>query len=256
MSHHYEEVLEVQHWTDTLFSLRTTRDPAFRFQCGQFTMIGLLVDGRPLMRAYSLVSAAYDEVLEFLSIKVKGGPFTERLRHIVSGDKLIVGKKATGTLVFSNLLPGRNLYLLGTGTGLAPFMSIIRDPETYERYERVVLVHGCRQVEELAYYDTITKVLPDDEFLGEEIRRKLTYFPTVTREPFRNRGRITDLIVSPAFFSDIGMDRLDPEIDRVMLCGSPAMLKDLQQILAEAAFTEGSNSRPGHYVVERAFVER
>jgi ferredoxin--NADP+ reductase len=256
MSHNYEEVLEVRHWTDTLFSLRTTRDPSFRFQCGQFTMIGLQVDGRPLMRAYSLVSAAYDEVLEFLSIKVKDGPFTERLRHIATGDKLIVGKKATGTLVFPNLLPGRNLYLLGTGTGLAPFMSIIRDPETYQQFERVVLVHGCRQVEELAYYETITKTLPNDEFLGEEIGAKLTYFPTVTREPFRNRGRITDLITSPTFFEGIGMSGLDPAIDRVMLCGSPAMVGDLHAILARSSFVEGSNSRPGHYVVERAFVER
>jgi ferredoxin--NADP+ reductase len=256
MSHTYEEVLEVRHWTDTLFSLRTTRDPSFRFQCGQFTMIGLPINGRPLMRAYSLVSAAYDEVLEFLSIKVQDGPFTQHLQHIESGEKLIVGKKATGTLVLGNLLPGRNLYLLGTGTGLAPFMSIIRDPETYERFERVILVHGCRKVDELAYYETITKTLPDDEFLGEEIRTKLTYYPTVTREPFRNRGRITDLIASSAFFDEIGTKSLDSECDRLMLCGSPAMVKDLHEFLAGSAFAEGSVSRPGHYVVERAFVER
>lgn len=194
MSKYLEErVISVHHWTESLFSFRTTRDPSFRFRNGEFTMIGIEVEGRPLLRAYSVVSANYEEELEFFSIKVENGPLTSRLQHLKVGDPIMVGKKPTGTLVLDNLLPGRHLYLLGTGTGLAPFLSIIKDPETYERFERVVLVHGCRKVEELAYGDTITQDLPNHEFLGETIADQLIYYPTVTREPFRNTGRITDL---------------------------------------------------------------
>ncbi|RXF66920.1 ferredoxin--NADP reductase, partial [Hansschlegelia zhihuaiae] len=215
----------VRHWTDTLFSFRTTRDPSFRFRNGEFTMIGIEVEGRPLVRAYSVVSPNYDEELEFFSIKVPDGPLTSRLQHLKVGDPILVGKKPTGTLVLDNLMDGQNLYLLGTGTGLAPFMSIIRDPETYERFEKVVLVHGCRQVDELAYGETITAELPKDELIGEMIRDGLIYYPTVTREPFRNRGRITDLMTSGKLFDDVGLPAMSPERDRFMLCGSPDMIR-------------------------------
>jgi ferredoxin/flavodoxin---NADP+ reductase len=251
-----ERVLSVHHWTDSLFSFTTTRDPSFRFQSGQFTMIGLEVEGRPLMRAYSMASAHYDETLEFFSIKVPNGPLTSRLRDIREGDSLLVGRKATGTLLLDNLTPGRTLYLLGTGTGLAPFLSIIKDPDTYERFERVVLVHGCRQVEELAYGEFLTETMPRDEFLGEEVRAKLLYYPTVTREPFRNRGRITDLMVSGRMFEDLGVAPLSVADDRLMLCGSPAMLEDMSVMLEDLGFDEGSQSKAGQYVIEKAFVEK
>ncbi|GGG31746.1 ferredoxin--NADP reductase [Chelatococcus composti] len=251
-----ERVLSVHHWTDTLFSFTTTRDPGFRFKNGQFTMIGIEVDGKPLLRAYSVVSPNYDEKLEFFSIKVPDGPLTSRLQHLKEGDPIIVGRKATGTLVLDNLMHGRNLYLLGTGTGLAPFLSLIRDPETYERFEKVILLHGCRQVAELAYGELITRDLPQDEYLGEEVRQKLIYYPTVTREPFRNRGRITDLITTKKLFNDIGLPPLDTENDRLMLCGSPQMIRDLKNILEERGFIEGNHGEPGHFVIEKAFVER
>jgi ferredoxin--NADP+ reductase len=251
-----ERVLSVRHWTDTLFSFTTTRNPTFRFKNGQFTMIGIPVEGRPLLRAYSLVSPNYEDTLEFLSIKVPDGPLTSRLQHLKEGDPIMVSRKATGTLVLDNLLHGKRLYLFGTGTGLAPFMSIIRDPETYERFERIVLVHGCRQVAELAYGETITEVLPDDEFLGDEIREKLIYYPTVTREPFQNRGRVTDLITSGKLFQDIGLPPLDAVEDRVMLCGSPQMIGDLRTILEERDFVEGNHGEPGHFVIEKAFADK
>ena len=251
-----EKVLSVHHWTDSLFSFTATRNPAFRFVNGQFTMIGLQVEGKPLLRAYSMVSTNYEEKLEFFSIKVQDGPLTSRLQHIREGDRILVGKKPVGTLVLDNLTPGRFLYLLSTGTGLAPFMSIIRDPETYERYEKVILVHGCRQIAELAYGETITQALPDDEYLGEMISEKLVYYPTVTREPFRNRGRITDLIASNQLFDDIGLTGLDIETDRIMLCGSPAMLEELPAMFAARGLVEGNYSQPGHFVIEKAFVER
>lgn len=253
---HQEQVVDVHHWTDTLFSFKTTRSPSFRYANGQFTMLGITVDDKPLMRAYSLVSPNYADHLEFFSIKVPDGPLTSRLQHLKTGDTVIVGQKATGTLLLGNLLPGRHLFLFGTGTGLAPFMSIIRDPETYERFEKVVLVHGCRQVQELAYAETITRELPDDEFLGDEIRTKLIYYPTVTREPFRNRGRITDLLSSDRITDDIGLPPLDAAEDRVMLCGSPQMIKDLTGLLTARGLREGSGSSPGEFVVEKAFVER
>lgn len=251
-----ETILSVHHWTDNLFSFTATRNPAFRFVNGQFTMIGLEVEGKPLLRAYSMVSTSYEEKLEFFSIKVPDGPLTSRLQHIREGDRILIGKKPVGTLVLDNLTPGRFLYLLSTGTGLAPFMSIIRDPDTYERFEKVILVHGCRQIAELAYGETITQALPGDEYLGEMIREKLVYYPTVTREPFQHRGRVTDLITSGQLFTDIGLKPFDPAQDRVMLCGSPQMLGDMRGILEKLGFHEGSSGKPAEFVVEKAFVEK
>ena len=251
-----EQVLSVHHWTDTLFSFTTTRDQAFRFKNGQFTMIGLKVDNKPLLRAYSLASANHEDILEFFSIKVPNGPLTSRLQHIQAGDSLMVGRKPTGTLLVDYLVPGRRLYLLSTGTGLAPFMSLIKDPETYEAYEKVILVHGVRTVGELAYQDFIENELPDNEFFGELVREKLVYYPTVTREPYRNQGRITDLITSGKLFTDLDLPPLDKEDDRVMLCGSPQLLDDMRLILKEKGFEEGSTTEPGDFVIEKAFVER
>ena len=219
-------------------------------------MMGIEVEGRPLLRAYSMVSPNYEEQLEFFSIKVPDGPLTSRLQHLRVGDQILISKKPVGTLLLDNLLPGRNLYMLSTGTGLAPFMSIIRDPETYERFERVVLVHGCRQVAELAYGERITKDLPACEFIGEAVAKKLVYYPTVTREPFQNRGRVTDLITSGKLFADVGLPPLSLENDRVMLCGNPQLIVDMRAILGDRGFDEGSNGEPGHFVIEKAFVEK
>ena len=251
-----EEVLSVHHWTDRLFSFTTTRDQALRFSNGHFTMIGLRVDGKPLLRAYSIVSPNYEEHLEFLSIKVPDGPLTSRLQHIQVGDKIVVGKKPTGTLLIDYLLPGKNLYMLSTGTGMAPFLSILRDPDTYERFEKVILVHGVRQVNELAYHDYLTQTLPQHEFLGELIRAQFLYYPTVTREPYRHQGRVTDLIDNGQLFADLGLPSLDPERDRVMICGSPQMLKDLKRMLEARHFTEGNTTTPGDFVIERAFADQ
>jgi ferredoxin--NADP+ reductase len=248
--------LSVHHWTDRLFSFTTTRDETLRFSNGHFTMIGLRVDGKPLLRAYSIVSANYENHLEFLSIKVQDGPLTSRLQHIKVGDKIVVGKKPTGTLLIDYLLPGKNLYLFGTGTGLAPFLSIVRDPETYEKFEKVILVHGVRQVAELAYQDYLTLDLPKHEFLGEMVTEQMLYYPTVTREPFKNRGRITDLIESGQLQADLGLPKFDPATDRAMMCGSPALLKDLKHILEKRGFLEGNTTKQGDFVVERAFVEQ
>ncbi|CAB3774142.1 ferredoxin--NADP reductase [Paraburkholderia humisilvae] len=249
-----QTVTAVHHWTDTLFSFTCTRDPSFRFDSGQFTMVGLDVAGKPLMRAYSIASANYDEELEFFSIKVPDGPLTSRLQHLNCGDSVLIGKKPTGTLIVDNLLPGRVLWLLCTGTGLAPFMSVIRDLSVYDRYDQIVVVHGCRYTRELAYRDYITQTLPQHEYLGEEIRRKLIYYPTVTREPFLNMGRITDLIENGKLFTDTGLPVFSTERDRVMLCGSSAMLRDARALLDARGFEEGNQSVPGHYVVEKAFV--
>jgi ferredoxin--NADP+ reductase len=256
MSNVYEsKVLDVHHWTDRLFSFTTTRDPGFRYQSGQFTMIGLQVDGRPLLRAYSMVSPHYEENLEFLSIKVQDGPLTSRLQHVKPGDTVLIGRKASGTLLLQNLLPGRTLYLLSTGTGLAPFMSVIRDPEVYEHFEKVVLVHGCRQVDELAYHDLIEHDLKKNEFFGEQVSQQLIYYPTVTRESFRNQGRLTTLLETGKLFQDIGR-KADLEQDRFMLCGSPEMLRDTRAYFEKLGMKEGNMSTPGHYVIERAFVEK
>jgi ferredoxin--NADP+ reductase len=253
---HREKVLSVRHWTDTLFSFTATRNTGFRFQNGQFAMIGLEVDGRPLMRAYSMASANHEAALEFFSIKVADGPLTSRLQKIKEGDTILVGRKATGTLVTDNLIPGERLLLLSTGTGLAPFASLIKDPEVYERYGSIILVHGCRQVSELAYGEELVAKLRDDDLFGPLLAEKLVYYPTVTREPFRNRGRITDLITSQQLFDDIGQPPLDIETDRIMMCGSPAMLEELRAMFEARGFAEGSNSEPGHFVIEKAFVER
>ena len=253
---HHERVLSVHHWTDNLFTFTTTRDPALRFKNGQFVMIGLPVDGKPLLRAYSIASANYEETLEFFSIKVQNGPLTSRLQHLKVGDEVIVGRKPTGTLLVDYLVPGRRLYLLSTGTGLAPFMSLIKDPETYETYEKVILVHGVRTVAELAYQDFITRELPENEYFGELVREKLIYYPTVTREAYRNQGRITDLITSGKLFEELGLPPLDKEDDRVMLCGSPQLLDDMRVILKDRGFEEGSTTEPGDFVIEKAFVEK
>jgi ferredoxin--NADP+ reductase len=252
-----ERVLSVHHWNDSLFTFRTTRDPALRFRNGHFLMLGLPVEGKPLLRAYSVASANHDEHLEFFSIKVPNGPLTSRLQHVKPGDELIVGRKPVGSLVLDDLRPGQHLYLLSTGTGLAPFMSIIQDPETYERFEKVVLVHGVRHVSELAYADFIGQRLPQHEFLGELLRDKLVYYPTVTREPFRNRGRLTDIIESGRLFSDLGLPPLDPGVDRAMICGSAAMLTDCSRLLDAHGFRiSPRQGELGDYVIERAFVEK
>lgn len=248
-------VTDVHHWNDSLFSFKTSRDPSFRYQNGHFTMIGLPGHARPLMRAYSIVSANYEDELEFFSIKVADGPLTSRLQNIRVGDEVLVGRKPTGTLVSNNVLPGRHLYLLATGTGLAPFMSLIKDPELYEQYDKVILTHGVRYVSELAYQQLICEELPHHEYFGELLREKLIYYPTVTREPYRNTGRLTDLITSGKLMANIGLPALNPDHDRFMLCGSPAMLKDCTALLDELGFRETRAGKYGHYVIERAFVE-
>jgi ferredoxin--NADP+ reductase len=250
------QVLSVHHWTDRQFSFTCTRDPGFRYQSGQFTMIGLTVNGKPLLRAYSMVSPHYEEHLEFLSIKVQDGPLTSRLQHIQVGDTVLIGRKASGTLLLQNLLPGKTLYLLSTGTGLAPFMSVIRDPDVYEHFEKVVLVHGCRQVNELAYDQVITRELPSNEFFGEQVTNQLLYYPTVTREAFRHQGRIPVLLDSGKLPADLGLPPIGIENDRFMLCGSPEMLKDTRVLFDKLGMTEGNMSHPGHYVIERAFVDK
>ncbi|MED5621244.1 ferredoxin--NADP reductase [Ideonella sp. BN130291] len=252
-----ERVLHVHHWNDTLFSFRTTRDPALRFHNGHFVMIGLPVNGKPLLRAYSVASANHEEHLEFLSIKVQDGPLTSRLQHLKEGDEIYVGRKPVGTLVAHDLKPGKHLYLLATGTGLAPFMSIIKDPEVYERFEKVVLVHGVRTVSELAYSEYIQQELPQHEFLGELLRDKLVYYPTVTREPFRNRGRLTELLDTGKLTDDIGLPPLDPAVDRAMICGNQAMLDDCCKLLDARGFQiSPRQGEQGDYVIERAFVEK
>jgi ferredoxin--NADP+ reductase len=251
-----EHVIDVRHWNDNLFSFRTTRDPGLRFDSGQFVMLGLETDGRPLLRAYSIASANWEEHLEFFSIKVPDGPLTSRLQHLRPGDPVIISRKPTGTLVLNDLRPGKHLYLLATGTGLAPFLSIVRDPHTYERYDRIVLAHGVRHINDLAYAAYLERELPQHDYLGTLVRQKLIYYPTVTREPFRHRGRITDAIVDGALSAAIALPPLNPATDRVMLCGSPAMLEDLAALLEGRGFRASPRTRePGDYVIERAFVE-
>ena len=203
-----------------------------------------------------MVSSNFDETIEFLSIKVPDGPLTSRLQHIAVGDEVLIGRKPTGTLVQSSLMPGKRLYLVGTGTGLAPFMSIIKDPDVYERFDTVILMHGVREVAELAYRYVITSELPRDEFLGEMVASKLRYYPTVTREPFERQGRVTTLLETGQVSRDLGLPGLSPDHDRVMICGSPAMLADTVALMERLGFQEGSNARPGQYVIEKAFVER
>ncbi len=250
-----QSVTEVHHWNESLFSFKTTRDRSLRFENGHFVMLGLEVEGKPLMRAYSIASPNYDEQMEFFSIKVPDGPLTSRLQNIQVGDQVFVSNKPTGTLVVDHLETGRNLYLVSTGTGLAPFISIIQDPEVYERFDKVILTHGVRHVSELAYQKLINEELPENEFFGEEVREKLLYYPTVTREPFRNQGRLTDLMVSGKLFSDLDIDQPDPARDRFMICGSPSMLKDTCAILDDWGFQESRHGIKAQYVIERAFVE-
>ncbi len=252
-----EHVISVHHWNDTLFSFRTTRDPGLRFENGHFVMIGLEVEGKTIARAYSIASANHDEHLEFFSIKVANGPLTSRLQNIKVGDPILVSRKPTGTLVLRDLKPGKTPYMFSSGTGLAPFLSLIHDPETYERFENVVLVHGVRFVNELAYADLIETRLPQHEYLGEMVKERLIYYPTVTREAFRNEGRITSIIESGKLCSDIGLPPLNPETDRAMICGSPAMLGDISKLLDERGFVISPHTgTAGDYVIERAFVER
>jgi ferredoxin--NADP+ reductase len=250
-----QTVTAVEHYTDRLFSFRVTRPRSLRFRSGEFVMIGLPGDdGRPILRAYSIASPAWDEELEFYSIKVPDGPLTSRLQHIRPGDAIILRPKAVGTLVHDALLPGRRLWLFATGTGFAPFASLLRDPETWERYEQVIITHTCRDVAELTYGRRIVESLPDDPLIGELVAGKLVYYPTTTREPSERMGRITTLIENGKLFADLGLPPLSPETDRAMVCGSLAFNIDLKAILEKAGLREGANADPGHFVVEKAFV--
>ncbi|MEM7562340.1 MAG: ferredoxin--NADP reductase [Pseudomonadota bacterium] len=251
-----ESVIEVHHWSDRLFTIKTTRDPSMRFRNGEFAMLGIEVDGKPLLRAYSMASSSYEDHLEFYSIKVEDGPLTSRLQHIKIGDPVLISKKPTGTLLYDHLRPGKHLYLLSTGTGLAPFLSIIKDPEVYDAFEQVVLVHGCRYINELSYQQLITEELKHNEYFGDQVDAKLIYYPAVTREPFRNYGRITTLLENGKLIEDIGLPPLNVEDDRFMLCGSPSMLKSLTEILESLGFRETRRDEYNEFVIERAFVEK
>lgn len=252
-----ENVTAVRHWNESLFSFRTTRDQAFRFVNGQFVMIGLQVEGKPLMRAYSIASANHEDYLEFFSIKVQDGQLTSRLQHLQVGDPVMISKKPTGTLVLRDLKPGKRLFLFATGTGLAPFMSLVHDPEMYEAFDKIILMHGVRWQSELAYKHYLENELPNNEFLGGLVREKLVYYPAVTREPFVHQGRLTKLIRSGELFTHIGQEPLNPEFDRAMICGSPAMLNDTSTLLNESGFQiSPRQGEAGDYVIERAFVEK
>jgi ferredoxin--NADP+ reductase len=249
-----EKVLSVTHYTDELFRFRMTRPAGFRFRSGEFAMIGLMVGEKPVYRAYSIASPSWDEELEFFSIKVPDGPLTSHLQLIKPGDTVLMRKKPTGTLVLDALTPGRRLYMLSTGTGVAPFASLIRDPETYEKFEEVILTHTCRTVAELKYGFDLVEEIRNDETLSEIVGDKLKHYATVTREDYPLQGRITDLIENGKLFSDLGVPPFDPEIDRGMICGSSAMLKDTKQLLEKAGLNEGANNKPAEFVIERAFV--
>lgn len=249
-----ETVLAVTHYTDFLFSFRLSRPAGFRFRSGEFVMLGLEVDGKPLMRAYSIASPNWDEELEFFSIKVPDGPLTSRLQTVKPGDRVLLGRKPVGTLVLDALKPGKNLYLFSTGTGFAPFASVIRDPETYEKFERVIVTHTCREAAELDYGKWTVGKMMEHEFLGELADGKLYYFESVTREPYFRNGRITTFIENGTLFETLGLPPLDPEGDRAMICGSTAMIRDVRALLVTAGLTEGSNAAPAEFVVEKAFV--
>jgi ferredoxin--NADP+ reductase len=247
----------VTHWNESLFSFRTTRQPTFTFENGQYIMIGLEVDGKPLMRAYSIASANYEDELEFFSIKVPDGALTSRLQHIKVGDPIMLTQRAIGTLVANYLTPGKHLYLLATGTGLAPFMGIIKDPDMYERYDKIILVHGVRYISELAYQKTICDDLPNNEFFGDWVKEKLIYYPTVTREPFgtdAHQQRITQLLADNTLTQEIGLPNLAPSTDRFMLCGNRPMLDDTMAILDHRGFRKATSREQGEYVIEIAFL--
>lgn len=250
-----ERVTLVEHYNDRLFRFRITRPASFRFRSGEFVMIGLPNSDRPVYRAYSIASPSWDDEIEFYSIKVPDGPLTEHLQKIQPGDTVLMRKKATGTLVNDALLPGRRLYMFATGTGIAPFASLIRDPETYEKFEQVILCHTCRDVEELAYGKRIVAVLPSDEIVGEAASGRLIHYTTVTREDYPFKGRQTDLMASGKLFTDLGVPPIHPETDRGMICGSMAMLRDTKAALEAFGLVEGSNNAPATFVVERAFVD-
>ena len=251
-----QTVLSVKHWDDRLFSFRVSRPASFRFRSGEFVMIGLPGEnGKPVLRAYSIASPFWDEELEFYSIKVQDGPLTSKLQKIQPGDQVIVKTKSTGTLVLDALLPGKRLWMLSTGTGVAPFASLMREPDTYEKYEQVILTQTCRLNSELEYGIDLEKRLLEDPLVGEDAQQKFTRYATTTRETSERMGRITDLIRSGKLFEDLGLPELDPAVDRVMICGSMGLNTDIKSILEARGFTEGANSRPGEYVVERAFVD-
>ena len=250
-----ETVQSVKHYTDRLFQFRITRPASFRFRSGEFVMIGLPNAEKPVFRAYSIASPSWDEELEFFSIKVPGGPLTEHLQKIKPGDTVLMRKKPVGTLVNDALIPGKRLWMFSTGTGIAPFASLIRDPETYEKFEQVILCHTCRQVAELDYGHETVAAAKADPLVGEEATAQLVHYATTTREDSTRMGRITDLIQSGKVFRDLDVPPLDPAVDRGMICGSMAFLKDTKEILEAAGLTEGANSKPAEYVVERAFVD-
>lgn len=254
-----QTVTKVKHWTDRLFSFRVTRPASLRFRSGEFVMIGLLGDnGKPLLRAYSIASPAWDDELEFYSIKVPDGPLTSKLQHIVEGDQIILRPKPVGTLVLDALLPGKRLWFFATGTGLAPFASLMRDPDTFERYDEIIMMHTCRDVAELAYGKQLIDDIRADEMLaelmGEGFADKLKYYPTTTREESPTMGRITDNLTSGKVFEDLGIEKISPENDRGMVCGSLAFNTDMKTVLEGFGLVEGANSDPQHYVVEKAFV--
>lgn len=250
-----QTVISVRHWTDRLFSFRVTRPQSLRFRSGEFVMIGLLDDaGKPLLRAYSIASPSWDEELEFYSIKVPDGPLTSRLQHIRPGDQIILRPKPVGTLVLDALMPGERLWFLATGTGIAPFASLMRDPETYEKYGQVVMMHTCRSAAELDYGRELVEGLKDDPLIGEMVEGKLLYYPTTTREPSARMGRITDNLTSGKVFADLGLAPMDPATDRAMVCGSLAFNIDVKAVLEGFGLREGANSDPREYVVEKAFV--
>ncbi|GAB4394437.1 MAG: FAD-binding oxidoreductase [Kiloniellaceae bacterium] len=250
-----EKVLSVQHWTDELFSLRISRPASFRFRSGEFVMLGLMNEDKPLLRAYSIASPSWDDGLDFFSIKVPDGPLTSKLQHIKEGDSILLGKKPTGTLVLDALTPGKRLYMLSTGTGIAPFASLIREPEAYEKFDQIILTHTCRNVADLGYGRQLVDNIDQDPLIGELVGGRLTYYATTTREDFPTKGRITDLIQNGRIFADLGIAPLNPREDRVMICGSMAMLQDTKKIVEDLGFTEGSNANPGDFVVEKAFVD-
>lgn len=250
-----QTVTSVRHWTDSLFSFRVTRPRSLRFRSGEFVMIGLMGDnGRPILRAYSIASPAWDDELEFYSIKVADGPLTSRLQAIQPGDQIILKSKTVGTLVHDALLPGKRLWMLSTGTGFAPFASLLREPETWEKFDEVVMTHTCRDLADLAYGREVVEGLASDELIGEMVEGKLRYYPTTTREASPTMGRITDLIESGQVFRDLGLPQFDPAVDRAMVCGSLAFNLDIKVLLERAGLHEGANSEPGEFVIEKAFV--